>query len=73
MEAWDAEQLTMWVVVLRADFLAIWQGDVARIARDSEISAAASVRFFYVKPIVLVCYISFCCISDLNRFKNNYS
>jgi hypothetical protein len=48
MEAWVAE-LTMWVVVLRADFLAIWQGDVARIARDSEISAAASVRFFLCK------------------------
>jgi hypothetical protein len=49
---------------------------ISRILSSPLSSAAwASARLYNhgVKLRVLVCYMSFCCIPDLNRFKNNYS
>jgi hypothetical protein len=45
-----------------------------RIGRDSGISVATSAVLYNqdVKLRVLVCYVSFYCIPDLNRLKNNY-
>jgi hypothetical protein len=74
MEAWDPDQLAMGSTALQICSL-FYKMMMRWIAHDSGISAAPSTGLYrqVVKLRVLVCYVSFCCIPDLNRFKNNYS
>jgi hypothetical protein len=72
MEAWPPEQLAMGAAALQI-CLRFCKVTARQIACDSRISAEAASAGLYSQDIklrVLVCYVSFCYIPDLNRFKN---
>jgi hypothetical protein len=75
MEAWAPEQLAMGATSLLI-CLQFYRAVMQRIARDYGISvamASAGLYSYDVKLRVLVFYVTFCCIPNLKRFKNNCS